>query len=202
MDASPMVTAPQHHRASTCPRRSPWLLLVPALALVAGCHSGGSDVGSQLVEVSTPHTSFGLDLDHGWAMTRVYEGDPCGSVTYVVDDVLTGEDELAVSAVPTDCPEASQNSRIGNGRHGVYRTIADVPAPLDQKQVTTPIGPGLLFDQAYYECTNRCDHWTEPVVIITLDHPVDPAYPTLVVRGTKDAVARARLTSIVEHASG
>jgi hypothetical protein len=177
------------------------LLLVPALALLAGCHNtGGSDDGQQLLEVVTPHTSFGLELDHGWAVTRVFEGDPCGSVTYLVDDVSTGEEELAASAVPTDCPEASQNTQIGNGRHGVYRTIADVPAPLDEKPVTTPLGKGVLFEQAYYECTNKCDNWTEPVVIITLDHPVDPAYPTLVVRGSKDAVSRARLTSIVEHA--
>jgi hypothetical protein len=174
---------------------------VVAAVLLTSCHDGSAGSGDQqLVQAVTTHTSFAFELDAGWAITSVYEGQPCGSVTYVIDDVAGGSAEIGVQAVPTDCPEASQNSQIGNGRHGVYRTIADVPAPLDQTPVTTALGPGVAFDQAYYQCTNHCDNWKEPVVIITLDHPVDPAYPTLVVRGDRDSVSRSRLVSILQHA--
>jgi hypothetical protein len=54
-----------------------------------------------------------------------------------------------------------------------------------------------VFVQEYVECTNSRDRWDEPVAIVTVDAPVDAAYPTLVVRGEKDLVSRAEVEEIV-----
>ncbi len=55
----------------------------------------------------------------------------------------------------------------------------------------------VVFTQEYYECTNSCERWHEPVAIITLDDPVDPDYPTLVVRAERDELSRSDLEELL-----
>jgi hypothetical protein len=99
--------------------------------------------------------------------------------------------------VPSDCEVAGSNSSIGNGQHGLYRTLEDVPEPEAVDTTTTALGEATVFVQEYFECTNECERWDEPVAIITLDDPVDPAYPTLVLRGEQDRLARSELEEIL-----
>jgi hypothetical protein len=153
-----------------------------------------SDQHRQL-EVRGTHTAFNLDVPEDWAITDVRDAGTCGSVSYRID--ARSEARLVVEAVPTQCAEAQENTEIGNGRHGVYRTVADVPEPREEKSVDTGLGTATLFTQTYFECTNSCDNGNEPVAIVTLDAPVDAGYPTLVVRGEKETVSRADLEEIV-----
>ena len=55
----------------------------------------------------------------------------------------------------------------------------------------------IVFGQRYFECTNSCRNFVEPVAIITVDEPVDPGYPTLVLISTKGELSREAFTGIV-----
>ena len=101
-------------------------------------------------------------------------------------------------AYATSCA-AADNARPGNGRHGVYRTIADIPAERRSGAVTlhTALGEATAFDQPYYECTNSCKTYTEPVAVITLAHPSDPAYQALTVFSVKGSIGLDRLTALL-----
>ena len=175
------------------------LAALAALVPLAGCEGsvsiGGDDEDTHGLEVRGTHTAFAVEVPDDWAITDVWDADTCGSVSYVVAE--DGERRLVVEAVPTSCPDAGQDSQIGNGFHGVYRTLDDVPDPQDPEDVTTGTGQATVFTQEYFECTNSCDRWDEPVAIVTLDQPVDAGYPTLVLRGEKDSVSRAELEEIV-----
>jgi hypothetical protein len=178
--------------------------LVTALAALtvvplAGC-SGTLSIGddgeeSHQLEVRGTRTAFSVEVPDDWGITDVWDASRCGSVSYRV--AQASSQRLLVEAVPTSCAEAAENTQVGNGFHGVYRTLDDVPEPKGKATVTTGLGEAVVFTQKYFECTNSCDDWAEPVAIITLDSPVDPAYPTLVVRGEKDTVSRADLEDIV-----
>lgn len=101
-----------------------------------------------------------------------------------------GPGVVELEVVPTDC---EYDDRLGNGFHGIYRTIADV-ADLDADDaddvevVDTAVGPAEVFTQDYYECTNECNDYVDRIAIVTLDEPSDDDYPTLVVRANKDEV--------------
>ena len=169
-------------------------LCVVPLAACQGSGSVGGDDTHQL-EVRGAHTAFDVDVPTGWAITEVIDAGTCGAPTYVVSE--GSELRLVVQAVPTSCEAASENSEIGNGHHGVYRTIDDVPKPQQVATVSTKLGSATVFTQDYYECTNSCHHWEEPVAIVTVGSPVDAGYPTLVVRGEQDNVSRDDLETIV-----
>ena len=51
---------------------------------------------------------------------------------------------ISVELVPVDCE--ADNSQIGNGFHGLYRTIDDVPEPIGVEHVETPVGAAFEFD--------------------------------------------------------
>jgi hypothetical protein len=87
---------------------------------------------------------------------------------------------VTIELVPVDCDD--DDDSIGNGWHGLYRTIDDVPEPIGVEHVETPIGAAVVFDQEYYECTNQCDDFLDRVAIVTLDDPADQRYPTVVIR--------------------
>ena len=182
-----MVTAPQRHRAH--------YVLMALFPLLLGCGGGDGvpdDTGdTHTVSVFGAHTAFTLDVPEDWAFTFVTDNATCGSGSYQLGD------RLAVVAVPTSCAQAAHNGQIGNGFHGLYRIVDDVVKPLDETTVTTPAGTATVFTQAYFECTNSCDNWDEPVAIVTLAQPFDPAYPTLVVRGDKNLVSRSELEKIL-----
>ncbi|GAA3221445.1 hypothetical protein ACFO1B_16500 [Dactylosporangium siamense] len=97
-------------------------------------------------------------------------------------------------AFATTCP-AGDTSRHINGDHGVYRTTADIPA--DRRNVTVPtaLGEAVVFTQAYSEYTNSANHYTEPVAVITLTHPADPAYQALTVISEKGTLTVDELST-------
>ncbi len=167
-------------------------VLLGALGLVAGCDSDSGEAdGSHEVEVRGARVGFVIEVPREWGITEVDDDRVCGSVWYRLGD-------LRIEAVPTTCEEATANdAQIGNGYHGVFRTLADVPEPRGVEEVATGLGPASVFTQEYYECTNECDEWDEPVAIVTLDEPVDPGYPTLVVRAYHDDLSRSRLEDMV-----
>jgi hypothetical protein len=210
----PMVTAPQRHRARLlCLRDCNHVAIDPVgpgmrslLALVAlavvvplsacdGSISVGGDDDTHRLEVRGAHTAFDLEVPQDWGITDVSEAGACGSVSYDVAE--DGATRLVIEAVPTACAEAGENGQIGNGQHGIYRTVDDIPDPQDSEAVETALGSATVVTQEYFECTNSCDNWDEPVAIVTLDAPVDAGYPTLVVRGEKDQVSRADFEEIV-----
>lgn len=165
------------------------VLLLPALGSCTD--DGGDPDGTHVVEVRGAHVAFTVEVPEDWGITWVDDAAVCGSAHYELGD-------LVLQAVPTVCDEATANDRIGNGFHGVYRTVEDVPEPRQITTVDTALGPAQVFTQSYFECTNSCSDWDEPVAIVTLEEPVDPEYPTLVVRAEQDDVSREDLETIVE----
>jgi hypothetical protein len=175
------------------------LVALAALAVVvplSGCHGPLSNGDTHQLEVRGTHTAFDVEVPDDWGILQVLDANTCGSVTYEI--AVAAESRLVIEAVPTSCAEAEENTEIGNGRHGVYRTIADVPEPREKTSVDTDLGTATVFTQTYYECTNSCDNWNEPVAIISLAAPVDAGYPTLVVRGEKELVSRDDLEDILK----
>ena len=181
-------------------------------ALTAGCDTsersdpqgpsstdcaGLADDCSHVVDVRGAHTHFSVRVPATWGIGSVTEDAVCDSGSYRFEDLTEARERLRVEAVPTDCEAAGSNSSIGNGSHGTYRTIDDVPEPEEVASVQTPVGGAVVFTQEYYECTNSCERWDEPVAIITLDAPVRPGYPTLVLRGERDSLSRTELEEIL-----
>jgi hypothetical protein len=101
-------------------------------------------------------------------------------------------------AYATTCA-AGDNARPGNGRHGVYRTTADIPPDrsADAIGVDAPLGYTKAFWQPYYECTNSCKNYTEPVAVIELTNPTDPAFLTLTAYSGKGSVGLDELGALV-----
>lgn len=161
---------------------------------LVGSLSFGDDVWEVTVETETVAFQLGLPRDEGISdITTPDDAQECPMFFAGLSDVLS------VSAVGRSCPiEEGANRQIGNGDHGTYRTMADVPDPLEVTEVSTDLGPAHVFEQEYFECTNFCDEWNEPVAIVELDHPVDPEFSTLVLRSSKAELSRSEFTEVVE----
>ena len=140
--------------------------------------------------IEDAHLSLSFLIPVHWGLSGVIDGEGTGSSDpsdkACVDIVRADLGELQLQAVPAGCQV--DNAKPGNGSHGVYRTLDDVPEPLDVTVVDTPAGPAEVFHQAYFECTNSCQDFTDRVAIVTLDHPVDPEFPTVVLRSDKSKV--------------
>ena len=54
-----------------------------------------------------------------------------------------------------------------------------------------------MFSQKYYECTNSCKNYTEPVAVIELADPADPAFPTLTAYSEQGSAGRNDLVTLV-----
>ncbi|MEU3270013.1 hypothetical protein ABZ639_04155 [Saccharomonospora sp. NPDC006951] len=144
------------------------------------------------VRIEGDHVAFAVD--GSVPLTGVHEsGWPAPECSGVGYEFAGGD--LVVEAFPPECE--GKTDRVGNGNHGYYRSLADVPQPVDVRRVTTGLGEAEVFTQEYFECTNSCSDWQEPVAIVTLDDPVDEDYPTLVVRGVKDAFDRDALVVVL-----
>lgn len=154
-----------------------------AAALLSGCQDDEADPISRetrSVTVDGDHVAFTIAVPEHWADDEqdTLTGD-CGQFTQQLG-------ELTVQAVPTSCRDAATDGNIGNGHHGTFRTLGDVPEPMSVQSIETALGPATLFTQEYYECTNSCERWHEAWVIVDLTDPVDPAYPTLSLRASDD----------------
>lgn len=175
----------------------------------AGCSSGGSpsakDTESAPYEYQSPsakdtddapyeyqlqtfsngHVQFSFRLGPG----EEFAATPVGasatpSPTDPVQLTLTrnGTQVAAVTAYAADAPLPHANTGLDNGRYGIYRTAADIAADelAAATHEQTALGDATVFTHPYGECTNSCKHWTVPVAVITLAHPKDPGFPTLV----------------------
>lgn len=152
-----------------------------------------ADAETTTITVADDYAAFTLDVPDGTAITTVdHRGeDRCDSAAYH----LSGYG-LEVEAVSAKCELDRQ--RVSNGRHGTYRTIDDVPEPKDVATLDTGIGPAEVFTQEYVEATNSTDSYEEPVAIVVFDDPVNPDYPTLVIRSEKGELGRGEFIELVE----
>jgi hypothetical protein len=181
------------------------LVGVLALALlVGGCRNSPAvnptPVSSPTVAAIGGPVAFHVRLNAGQAWTTsspLPEGCPGLSV----DVNLGGKAELVLVAYATTCPAGEGNSKPGNGRHGVYRTAADIPADRRSSAlaVDTALGSGLVFSQPYYECTNSCHNYTEQVAVITLAQPPDKTVQTLTVYSPKGSVGLEKFLSFLRN---
>lgn len=151
--------------------------VVVALALV-GCQ----DDEPQDPEPEATHTvdvdagvAFSIDVPESWE-ARDAQTSSCGLLTQQVGD-------LTVLSVPVGC---ESDGDIGNGNHGDFASVSDAPEAENLEDVTTAIGPGTAFTQEYYECTQECETYDDPWVVVELTSPADAEHPTLSLRGPKD----------------
>ncbi|WP_026928925.1 hypothetical protein [Glycomyces tenuis] len=174
------------------------LVLVLVALLAIGVLGGPTSLFSppeHRISIDGEHLSVELTVPGDLAIDEVAAGpdggsDPdCRGVRYEFGS------ELTVEAFAADCA-ADAPQQIMNGHHGTYRTLADVPEPVDTEEVATGAGPAQVFVQHYEEHTNFSDSWEEPVAVVTLDDPVDAEFPTLVLRSDKAALSREELTEI------
>jgi hypothetical protein len=168
-------------------------------AALAGCRTASPApappaASPTVASVATPVT-FHVQLDANQTLSLRTPPADCPGLDGVV--VLGPDKRVSLSAFATSCE--ADTSRPGNGRHGVYRTIDDIPADRRAGAVTFPtaLGEATAFIQPYYECTNSCHNYTESVAVITLDHPSNPAYPTLVVCADKGLIGLDQLTTVL-----
>jgi hypothetical protein len=179
-------------------------MLVVSLVLAfvtSGCR--GADAQPVQGPVSSPTVApvggpiaFRVQLGAGQRLTmRSPQPGNCPGLDAQIDLGSSGIVELVAYA--TTC--AGDSSRPGNGRHGVFRTTADIPAEqrFGATIVRTALGEATAFNQSYYECTNSCKTYTEPVAVITLAHPDDPAFQALTAVSVKGAIGLDRLTAIL-----
>ncbi|ASR36102.1 hypothetical protein BAY61_15035 [Prauserella marina] len=176
--------------------------MIAAFALSACASKGGAEPEpartsasaseERPVRISGDHVAFTVVA--GAPLTGVHEsGWPSADCPGVGYEFAGGD--LVVEAFPPECER--KTDRVGNGHHGYYRSLSDVPQPVDVQRVKTGIGEAEVFTQEYFECTNSCSDWQEPVAIVTLDDPVDGDYPALVVRGVKDAIDTDALVAVL-----
>lgn len=177
--------------------------LLVGVFLLVGCSPEVSRQSEQVgwptetyrLVVSGEQVAFAADIPDELHVTRIDEHDwPPLDCAEGVRYVFSGD--LVIESFAQGCAETSQ--QIGNGVHGYYRSLEDVPAPLHPEEVETALGPAHVFDQEYFECTNICEEWQEPVAIIELDRPRDENYPALVLRSDKAALDREVLVGIME----
>ena len=141
--------------------------------------------------------AFHVQLGAGQKLTTASTApDNCPGLDALID--LGSDATIRLTAYATNCT-AGDNEKPGNGRHGVYRTTADIAAQRRSAAVTVPtaLGPATAFNQPYYECTNSCGNYTEPVAVITLKNPDDLAFPALTAYSPKGPIGLDRLTAFL-----
>jgi hypothetical protein len=183
-----------------------WMVMTLAAAagLLAGCRSDLGPVPGPTRSPTPPSSPTvapvnGLHLQLGTGQSVTLRSPQAGGCPGYDASVTLGQNRyLRLSAFAASC-DASGNSNPGNGRHGVYRSVADVPADrlATSVKVHTALGDAVVFTQPYYECTNSCHNYTEPVAVIALDHPPDPAYPALMVYSERGTIGLDQLETVL-----
>jgi hypothetical protein len=174
-------------------------VLFVIMFVASGCR--GTDVRAIPGPLSSPTVApvdgpvaFHVQLGAGQKLTtRSPRPDNCPGLDALID--LGSDGMVQLAAYATSCA-TGDNGRPGNGRHGVYRTNADIPAERRSGAITihTALGEATAFNQPYYECTNSCKNYTEPVAVITLARPGDPAFQTLTAYSEKGSIGLDRLS--------
>ncbi|TVL91206.1 hypothetical protein CD790_18210 [Streptomyces sp. SAJ15] len=103
-------------------------------------------------------------------------------------------------SMPTSCEvDKERNENPHNGMHPRYRTAADIPPAVNKtaRTVSTPLGPARVFKQKFWRATNEYRSFYEPFVVITLDKPADPEYPTLVFTSEEAKISETDLLRVV-----
>ncbi|MDI2124860.1 hypothetical protein [Yinghuangia seranimata] len=149
-------------------------------------------------QINADPVRFAVDLPAGGAVSDAaagtYVAKTCPPPPIRVD--LDAKRSVTFMAWPTSCAPSTQ--KPGNGNHGVYRTAADVPADAaNRTTVATPLGEATVFEQQYYECTNSCHTWTEPVAVVTLATPPDATHTALVALSAKGTVTAKDLAEFL-----
>lgn len=180
--------------------------VLTAILAVGGCRAGEVRPAPTPTPVSSPTVApiaapvpFRLQLDAGHRLvTRSPAPSGCPGLDTVA--VLGSGGAVRFLAYATTC-EADANTRLINGDHGVYRTVEDVPQDRLAGAVTvqTALGEATVFMQPYSEYTNASNHYTEPVAVITLRQPADPAYRTITVLSEKGTLTLERLTTLLRE---
>lgn len=177
--------------------------LAAVVGLIAGCRSTGVDptpptpTGSPTLASVDGPVRLQVQLEAGQQLTvRSPQANGCPGFDALVS--LGSDRNVRLSAYAAGC-DVTGNARPGNGRHGVYRSAADVPADrlASSATVRTALGDAIVFTQPYYECTNSCRDYTEPMAVITLEHPYDPAYPTLMAYSEKGTIGLDHLKTVL-----
>lgn len=152
-----------------------------------------TEMPDTLLSVADDRLAFTIALPEEHVLTNAFEhdaGDGC------VAPVWQLADGVNLEAWPAGCDPA--NARPGNGSYGHYRTLADVPEPIDPIEIESVLGPTTIVGQPYYECTNSCDEWNLDIAIVELSEPVNSEFPTLTVIGTRRSFERADLLALLE----
>ncbi|MFD1718369.1 hypothetical protein [Georgenia deserti] len=176
------------------------LVLLAVVVAVAATWLTARYWSENVLTVDDDRLSMEIEAPAATGIRQIHttEWEECGPVrSYSIRGTRPSDVLVVVELVPTECARAAENEEALNGQHGLYRTIDDVPQPEDVAETSTSLGEAVIFTQDYTECTNVCRDYREPVAIIALDEPVDPAYPTVVVRGDRETVDREELDEMV-----
>ncbi len=171
------------------------VVIVTILGLLGAFGGAGSGRSSPTTRLSVvdDRIAFEIKVPPGTMISGFYSG---ARRDCQIAEIDFSDHGLRAYAAARTC-ESPARGRTGNGNHGTYRTIADVAAPKAVQRVDSWLGPADVFSQDYYECTNACRNYTEPVAVVMLQQPVNPDFPTLVLISTKGELDRAALTRIV-----
>jgi len=156
-------------------------------------------VSSPTVAPVAGPVAFHVQLGAGQTMT-IRSPKPGGCPGFDAMINLGSDRNVELMAFGTSCVAAAgDNAQPGNGRHGVYRTTMDIPADRLSAAVAvhTVLGEATVFNQPYYECTNSCKNYTEPVAIVMLAHPSDPEYQTLMAVAVKGSIGLDQLSAFL-----
>ena len=165
-----------------------------------GSFGAGSSSSDRRVAIQTEHLALTMTVPGDLGILEVHTGPApdaeldCQKLRYAFGTALS------IEAFARDC-RTDDSQSITNGNHGDYRTLDDVPDPIDVHQISTHAGPAEVFTQKYTEYTNDSTTYVEPVAIVTFDQPTDPDFPTLVLRSSKGALPLEDFTEIVSSLS-
>lgn len=184
----------------------PMLLVSLLLATAAACGTDDGPPSSgepHKVTVRDPHLAFSLDAPGG-VMRPTRDGDQedraaatgCPLIVYRLRD----EPNLRAEAARRDCQVPVHSPPPGNGRHGVYENLTDLDPGLrgDGTLLRTRLGTAEVLSQRYFECTNSCQNYQEPIAFVMLRDPVDKDFPVLVLRSDHEVISSTDFTRIVK----
>lgn len=111
----------------------------------------------------------------------------------------TGDGYIVLEMHPANCDvEHSRGDQIGNGRHGEYVELEDVPDPLRVEEQDVPAGHLTTFSQIYFEATNSYNEYEDNVGLLELTTPSDPERPTLMLLDSKGELPMDGLVAVAE----